>query len=151
RHKFGVAAAGAVLMALTIGFAISTWQFVQKNRAYQRASAAEHEQTRLRQHAEKVANLEIQQRERERHNLYAARINLAQQAFIRGELTEMKDLLKSLQPAPGEEDLRGFEWYYLWRLRHSERMSLAAQADYVRSAVYSPDGSIIASAGNDRR
>jgi WD40 repeat protein/serine/threonine protein kinase len=158
RHKFGFAAAGAVLMTLTIGFAISTWQFVQKNRAYHRASAAEQEQARLRQRAEHAVSLEAQQRqrveefaERGRHNLYAARINLAQQAFLRGELTEMKDLLKSLQPAPGEEDLRGFEWYYLWRLGHSERMSLAGQADYVRSAAYSPDGSIIASAGNDRR
>src|SRR6186713_2315668 len=31
RHKFGFAAAGAVVMALAIGFGISTWQFVQKN------------------------------------------------------------------------------------------------------------------------
>jgi len=31
---------------------ISTWQFVQKNRAYQRASAAEQEQSRSRQIAE---------------------------------------------------------------------------------------------------
>ncbi|MCW5551602.1 MAG: serine/threonine protein kinase [Verrucomicrobiae bacterium] len=52
RHKFGFAAAGAVILALAIGLAISTWQFAQKNRAYQRASAAEREQIRLRQQAE---------------------------------------------------------------------------------------------------
>jgi eukaryotic-like serine/threonine-protein kinase len=158
RHKFGFAAAGAVILALATGLGVSTWQFVQKNRAYHRASAAEQEQTRLRLQAEQAVRLEAQQRQRAedyaehgRHNLYAARINLAHQAFMRGELTEMKNLLKSLQPKAGEEDLRGFEWYYLWRLGHSERMNLDAQAGYVRSAAYSPDGSIIASAGNDMR
>ena len=44
--------AGAVIMTLAIGLGVSTWQFVQKNLAFQRASAAEQEQTRLRQQAE---------------------------------------------------------------------------------------------------
>src|SRR5512144_3101069 len=52
RHKFGFAAAGSVIMALAIGLGISTTQFVQKNRAYHRATAAEREQSRLRQQAE---------------------------------------------------------------------------------------------------
>jgi WD40 repeat protein len=33
RHKFGFAAAGAVILTLAIGLGISTWQFVQKDQA----------------------------------------------------------------------------------------------------------------------
>jgi eukaryotic-like serine/threonine-protein kinase len=34
RHKFGFAAAGAVIIALAIGLGVSTWQFLLKNQAY---------------------------------------------------------------------------------------------------------------------
>ena len=40
RHKFGFAAAGAVIMTLAIGLGISTWQFVLKNQAYLHADTA---------------------------------------------------------------------------------------------------------------
>src|SRR5262249_20564359 len=52
RHKFGFAAASAVIVSLATGLGISTWQFLQKNRAYQRATQAEHEQTQQRKIAE---------------------------------------------------------------------------------------------------
>ena len=52
RHKFGFAAAGAVIIALAIGLGASTWQFVLKNQAYGRATKAEQEQNRQRQIAE---------------------------------------------------------------------------------------------------
>ncbi len=52
RHKLGFAATGAVIIALSLGLVGSTWEFVQKNRAFQRATAAELEQNRLRQIAE---------------------------------------------------------------------------------------------------
>jgi hypothetical protein len=55
RHKFGFAAAGGVMAALLIGLGVSTWQFLEKSRAYERASAAEQEQIRLRESAEKEA------------------------------------------------------------------------------------------------
>ena len=47
RHKFGFAAAGAVIMALTIGLGISMWQFVLKNQAYVRADQARSDERRL--------------------------------------------------------------------------------------------------------
>jgi len=52
RHKFGFVAATAVFLALAIGLGISTWQFVLKSQAYQRAAAAEQEQARQRRIAE---------------------------------------------------------------------------------------------------
>jgi eukaryotic-like serine/threonine-protein kinase len=52
RHKVGFAAAAGIVIALGIGLCVSTWQYMQKNRAYQRAKTAEQEQIRLRQQAE---------------------------------------------------------------------------------------------------
>ncbi len=40
RHKFGFAAAGAVIMTLAVGLGISTWQFALKNEAYHHADTA---------------------------------------------------------------------------------------------------------------
>src|SRR5207249_1261086 len=50
------------------------------------------------------------------HNLYAADMNLAQQAWEAGNVARMRHLLEAHWPAPGQADLRGFEWRYLWRL-----------------------------------
>jgi hypothetical protein len=35
-------------------------------------------------------------------------------------------LLPSLVPGPDQEDLRGFEWFYLWRQAHGHRLSIPA-------------------------
>src|SRR5581483_10445060 len=56
-------------------------------------------------------------REREaRRNLYAADMNLAQRAWEAGNVSRMVHLLEAYWPRSGQEDLRGFEWRYLWRL-----------------------------------
>src|SRR5260370_9349459 len=41
RNKLAFGAAGAVVAALIVGMAVSTWQFVEKSRAYERAVTAE--------------------------------------------------------------------------------------------------------------
>ena len=53
--------------------------------------------------------------------LYAAQMILAQQAWEVGDPGAFLDLLEGQRPTVGEEDLRGFEWYYLWRLCHRGR------------------------------
>jgi serine/threonine protein kinase/Flp pilus assembly protein TadD len=52
RHKLAFTATAAVAAALLIGLGLSTWQFIEKSRAYKRALTAEQEQSRLRQAAE---------------------------------------------------------------------------------------------------
>lgn len=73
--------------------------------------------------ADQVARQEIRQRrlaeqaqQAQRRHLYGAQMNLAQQALEVGDLQRAQELLEAWRPEPGQEDLRGFEWRYLWRL-----------------------------------
>src|SRR6185312_1206334 len=57
RNKTVFAATGAVAFALLIGFGLSLYLFIQERQARQRAVAAEQEQNRMRQEAEKRAEI----------------------------------------------------------------------------------------------
>src|SRR5262249_47437956 len=67
--------------------------------------------------------------------LYAAHMNLAQQAWEAGGLGRVGELLEQHRPKPGETDLRSFVWYYLYRLCHAELFTLKGGG-----VVFSPDG-----------
>src|SRR5262249_40674037 len=83
-----------------------------------------------------------------RQNLYAARINLARQAWLAGEIVRARELLATANPPAGMSDLRGFEWHYLWRLCHAERVMLDGQVGPVRAAACAPDGHTVATAAD---
>jgi eukaryotic-like serine/threonine-protein kinase len=81
-----------------------------------------------------------------RRRLYAAQINLAHQAWETGQMARVLELLESQRPRPDEEDLRSFEWYYLWRLcNRNWRATLRGKAPL----ALSPDGQTLASASPD--
>ncbi len=86
-----------------------------------------------------------------RCTLYAAQMNLAGQAWDSVNLERLEELLEANRPQPGEEDLRGFEWYYLWQLYHSggPRLTLYHD-DQVWTAALSPDGKRLAAGGEDK-
>jgi hypothetical protein len=62
RKKATFAGVGAVSLALVLGFIVSLYLFLQERQARRRAVAAEQEQARLRQAAERTAFLETQMR-----------------------------------------------------------------------------------------
>ena len=102
-----------------------------------------------------LALLAVRQRDRaerqERANrelLYAAQMNLAQQDWETANIGRMRELVEAHFPKPGQEDLRGFEWYYLWQLCYSGPRTLP-QAGQVYSVAFSPDGTKLAVAGSD--
>jgi WD40 repeat protein len=84
----------------------------------------------------------------DRRRCYAGHIRRAQEAYESGSLPRTRDLLRrDSHPPSGQEDLRGFEWYYLWRLSHRERFTLDHGSD-INSVAFSPDGQLLASAGD---
>lgn len=92
-------------------------------------------------------------RERERvirRQLYAADMRQAFESWRRGNLRDTHDLVARHGPEPDEEDLRGFEWYYL---RHHEQAAqprvLNGNQGEVYRAAFSPDGGTLAAAGAD--
>ncbi|HEV3257671.1 MAG TPA: protein kinase [Gemmataceae bacterium] len=113
------------------------------------------EQRNLAIHQQHVAETErrlAQERElRALRNAYVADVNLAQQAWESNNVARALELLERQRPQPGQVDLRGFDWYYLWRLCHEERLIVPAYKTYVRFVTYAPDGKTLASVGDDRQ
>ncbi|MFI5460387.1 MAG: protein kinase [Isosphaerales bacterium] len=85
------------------------------------------------------------------HRLYLAVVNLARLAWRDNQATVTRRHLKDLEPAsPNQADLRGFEWYYLQRLCHSELLTMSGHSKAVAGVAFHPDGRQLASAGVDR-
>ena len=76
---------------------------------------------------------------------YLGCIAQAELAWQTGDLARVKNFLEKVVPAT-EKEVRGFEWYYLWRLANSERTVLRGRGDPVVALAVSPDGRMLASA-----
>jgi WD40 repeat protein len=81
-----------------------------------------------------------------RYRLYAAQMNLAQQAWDLGNPSRALELLEGQRPKFDQEDLRGFEWYYFWRLcLSSRRLRLRGHDSAVFAVAFARDGKTLAS------
>jgi WD40 repeat protein/serine/threonine protein kinase len=133
----------ALTAAVGVGVVTSAILIWQKNEQTRQA-LAEAKEDRFRA---------IQGEAESRRQLYVAHINLAQRAWEMAASDRAIDFLEQDIPQRGEEDLRGFEWYYLRRLcraRTEPRRTLRGHAGAAYDVVFSPDGKLLASAGQDR-
>jgi WD40 repeat protein/tRNA A-37 threonylcarbamoyl transferase component Bud32 len=159
RNKVAFAAGIAVAAALLLGIIVSTWQSVRATHAKrealaaqagesvqrqkaeaneQQAIAAQASETKLRQQAE-AAELAARQR------AYASDMNVAKQALEGNNLGRALDLLKRQEPGPGQRDLRGWEWRYLWQQTRSDALFTVCQEPAeISSLAVSPDGNWLA-------
>ncbi|MCX5643356.1 MAG: serine/threonine protein kinase [Phycisphaerae bacterium] len=142
RRNTGVfAAVAAVGLVLVLGVIVSTWQAV-------RATRAERTQTRLRHEAETARTEETAQRRKAEALAYASDMSLAQQALAMNDLGRAQRLLEDHRPGPGEVDLRGWEWRYLWQECRSDALGeLCRYPPSPFSVAYSPNGNVLAVAG----
>jgi serine/threonine protein kinase/WD40 repeat protein len=121
RNKASFTAGSIVLLSLVVGGAVSTWQAIRASR--QQVKAETNEQMAVQAQAEAIkerrlaeeATERAEQKEAEmRRRAYAADMNLAHQAVGMNNLGQAWELLTRYLPEPGKEDLRGWEWRYLW-------------------------------------
>jgi serine/threonine protein kinase len=159
RNQGPVLAAAAVVLALAAGLAVSTWQAIRATQAQHVASvardaaevardaerverkAAEHERIRAEAERARADEKELTAR----RYLYGARISLAHLAWEEGKVGRMLEILDTERPKPGQQDLRSFEWYYLWRLCHGLQLTLPGHAEFLSCVAFSPDGKTLAS------
>ncbi|MGI9517056.1 MAG: eIF2A-related protein, partial [Pirellulaceae bacterium] len=114
----------------------------QKNAAI----AAQQLATESEQRAEQQRQLAEDRELLARRNLYAAHMNLAQDAWDRNDIPRVLELLERHVPAPGEPDWRSFEWYYLLGECTRDELTIESYA-----FAFSPDGKLIAYPSSDRK
>src|SRR5437867_932835 len=76
-------------------------------------------------------------------------MNLVQQAWGEGNPRREQALLRTHIPKPGERDLRGFEWRYLWQLCQDESLHTVRYGtnDPIWKLATSPAHSFLAACG----
>jgi WD40 repeat protein/serine/threonine protein kinase len=127
----------ALLIALPVGtFLIAE----QRTDALQQRDKAKEQYALAMEREAKIRNL-----------LYPADMKSAHQEWRDGDLRLMRQRLTRHVPEPGQEDLRGFEWHYLWRLYQDadQGITLRGHEGEVCFATFSPDGRTLATAGSD--
>ena len=78
---------------------------------------------------------------------YGSEIALAQEALRLNNFGRVRNLLERQTPQPGQQDLRGFEWRYLWQIsRGDELFTFRGHSNCVAAVAVSPDGSLLATA-----
>jgi WD40 repeat protein len=86
-----------------------------------------------------------EQRDVARRNVYCSLLPQAEQAWREGRVDVAVKLLDQVRPQQtDDEDLRGFEWYYLWRQCHGEQRSWHFPKRWATGGVFSPDGKRLA-------
>ncbi|MDB6035293.1 MAG: pknB 19 [Verrucomicrobiales bacterium] len=144
RHRGMVAAAAGLTVTLLVGGAVSTWQAVRATNAERMAQAATRAEKGLRQQAEGAsASAQL--------NEYVADINLAQQSLTAGNYGRAVQLLNKHRRQPGQPDLRGFEWRYLWQQsRGDEHTAFHTFDGPVQAVAVAPAGNLLAIGGTDQ-
>ena len=96
-----------------------------------------------------AATAEERSRELSRR-LYLAQMNLAGNSTLDPRGTaRVLELTSRWQPRPGEQDLRGWEWYYLDAYCNSERLTLRGHTGPVSSVAWNSTGTRLASGSFD--
>jgi WD40 repeat protein len=100
-----------------------------------------------------ISDLGKEQRAREEHLHRLGYVQNMRHAWTtwerKSDIAAVRRLLESQIRPAGKEDLRSFDWYYLWALSHRERNLYGHKKD-IRSVAFSPAADILASASSDR-
>jgi eukaryotic-like serine/threonine-protein kinase len=136
RNRTLLATAATFALFLAAASAISTYLAI-------RATLAERATGLERDRAEAEAK-------RGRRQVYDAHMKLGQGAWEEARVGRLIALLDQHKSEYGNEDLRGFEWYFWRRSTESAFPTLKGHSDLITSVAFSPDGNRVASASFDQ-
>jgi WD40 repeat protein len=123
RNKLAGTLLTLLAVAVLVGVSLVTWKWRQADR-------------------EKTAQVEANRRLQE--VVYAGQIALAYREWQANNVAAARRLLEA---CPAEK--RGWEWEYVDRLCHAERLVLEGHEGTVRGVAFDPRGGLLASAGKD--
>ncbi|HEY1381524.1 MAG TPA: serine/threonine-protein kinase [Gemmataceae bacterium] len=130
---------GAAGVAAALAYALAGWD---------RAERAEHREVGLRQQAEGARDQAITARDAAEANAYFAHIAQAWLEWRQNNPARTDWLLDQCRPADGAPDRRGWEWGFLRRLVHADRLTVEADL-YVEAVAVRPDGRQFAAASGN--
>jgi WD40 repeat protein/serine/threonine protein kinase len=152
RNKLAFTAGVAVAAALLLGIIASTSQAIRATHAKHDALAAKAQaveaqtnEVKLREQAEAARRQAEAEELAARQRAYASDMNVAAQALAGSNLGRAQDLLNRQRPQPGQKDLRGWEWRYLWQQTRSDaNFTLCQETAEINSLAVSSDGNWLA-------
>jgi WD40 repeat protein/serine/threonine protein kinase len=133
------------ILARPVGQAERVWRWCRRKPALATLSAAVAILLGVLGIGAPVAAVRIE-RERELAvaQAYASDMNVVEQAWEQGNFHRAQALLRSYVPKPGQHDLRGFEWRYLWNLCQDESRLSFTNFQAAVTAALSPDDRFLA-------
>jgi serine/threonine protein kinase/WD40 repeat protein len=148
RHKLAFSAGAAIVLALGTGLGLAAmgWRHARTERDKARnAQVGEEEQKKKAQASALLAQQQKQRAETQesvaKRIAYAANINLVQHHLAANRFGKANDGLDELRPKPGEPELRGWEWRFLWQQCQSEALfTLCRMKPSVPRLAVSADG-----------
>ena len=147
RRKPVVAGLCATAVSLLFAVAVVSTNAYYLEEELREVAVWERDEAQEARRAEARARRAAQEKALEtRRYLYVAHMRLAQQVWESADVGAVLELLNRHRSGPEQEDLRGFEWYYLWRLCHSETLTLE-HAGGVFSVAFSPGSKMLVSGG----
>jgi WD40 repeat protein len=81
-------------------------------------------------------------------HLYASRMRLAYQTASQGDIEQTETLLAQYDDGSRGSGLRGFEWHYLKKRLHGERLTLRAHGE-AYAVAFNSKGTLLATGGED--
>jgi hypothetical protein len=132
RNKLAFAAGAIVFLALVVGLGVTSWALLGEQKARRETDLRRQEADKARAD-EKEQRLRAEAEElNARRSAYASDMNLVQQAYAANNLGLAREVLERNRPKPGQIDLRGWEWRYLWnRCQGDALFTLRKQATKV--------------------
>jgi eukaryotic-like serine/threonine-protein kinase len=82
-----------------------------------------------------------------RNHKYSAQIRAGAALKATGALAPLRDALFAQMPGPGQKDVRGFEWHYLWRI--AQDVMLPGHNSLTTAIAYSANGNVCAVGSED--